>query len=575
MRIARLKTWRLPRASVWQLVTGALISVVIMPHLFQAGFGARVADRILSYPAALTIIWPGSIRLQTSLLALVWVHGCIGLHQWLKGEAWWKRHSHVLVALAALVPAAAVAGVVTAGREVARLKTQQAFPTPYPESERLEWVARAGDASVVSLALLALALGVALASWLYAHRRRRLPISYEPGPKVYSAAGPTLLEISRANRVPHLSVCGGKARCSTCRVRILEGQDDLHAPSDAERTLLRRIGADSDVRLACQIRPTQPLTISRLLSPETAGPAFGGGLEAAGVDRVVAVLFVDIRGFTKLSEAKLAFDIVYILNAFFTEAGKAVEACGGRVDKYIGDGMMALFEHAEGLPAAARNALAAVVAIDASLRNVNQRLAGEIDAPLAVAMGLHGGRLVSGRIGYGDAAHPTVIGPVVNVASRLETLGESARRGARDVEVVRRGGGARYGKAHDRGGRYPRAGGGVFRRARPVREGIGRDRIRNSGGRLIVSLRLSVQGRFAGDSNRHCERSEVEWAEPFGGGSASTPTSRVPTWPAYVSTPTSAWRPTLRKAPHFTRRDNSTIRLHALALTNAAIKPRA
>jgi len=430
-RIARLKTWRLPRASAWLLVTGGLISVVIMPHLYQAGFGARVADRTLTYPAALTVIWPGSIRLQTSLLALVWLHGCIGLHQWLKGEPWWRRHSHALVALAALVPAAAVAGVVTAGREVARLRTLQTFPTPYPEAERLEWVARAGDASRISVALLALALGVAIASWLYAHRRRRLPISYEPGPKVYSAPGPTLLEISRANRVPHLSVCGGKARCSTCRVRILEGQDDLDAPSEAERTLLRRIGADGDVRLACQIRPTQPLTISRLLSPESAGPAFGGGLEAAGVDRVVAVLFVDIRGFTKLSEAKLAFDVVYILNAFFTEAGKAVEACGGRVDKYIGDGMMALFEHAEGLPSAARNALAAVVAIDASLRNVNQRLAGEIDAPLAVAMGLHGGRLVSGRIGYGEAAHPTVIGPVVNVASRLETLAK-----ARGVELA-------------------------------------------------------------------------------------------------------------------------------------------
>ena len=128
-RIARLKTWRLPRASVWLLATGALISVVIMPHLFQAGFGARAADRILTYPAALTIIWPGSIRLQTSLLVLVWVHGCIGLHQWLKGELWWRRYSHALVALAALVPAAALAGAIAAGREVARLRTLQTFPT--------------------------------------------------------------------------------------------------------------------------------------------------------------------------------------------------------------------------------------------------------------------------------------------------------------------------------------------------------------------------------------------------------------------------------------------------------------
>ena len=279
--------------------------------------------------------------------------------------------------------------------------------------------------------MLALALAVALASVLVARRRRRLAICYQPGPKVFSAPGPTLLEISRAARVPHLSVCGGKARCSTCRVQVLEGQSELEAPSDAEMRLLQRIGADPDVRLACQIRPVGPLTVRRLLNPETAAPALGGGLEAAGVVRVAAVLFVDIRGFTRLSETKLAFDVVYILNAFFTEAGRAVEASGGRVDKYIGDGLMALFEHADGLADATRNALRAVAAIDASLAKVNRRLRTEIDAPLAVAMGLHGGRLVSGRVGYGEAAHPTVIGRVVNVASRLESLAK-----ARGVELA-------------------------------------------------------------------------------------------------------------------------------------------
>ena len=149
------------------------------------------------------------------------------------------------------------------------------------------------------------------------------------------------------------------------------------------------------------------------------------------MDRVAAVLFVDIRGFTRLSEAKLAFDVVYILNAFFAEAGRAVEACGGHVDKYVGDGLMAVFAHDDGLGDAARNALHAVAEIAASLSRVNQRLIREIDAPLSLAMGLHGGPLVSGRIGYGGAAHPTVIGRVVNIASRLETLAK-----ARGVEVA-------------------------------------------------------------------------------------------------------------------------------------------
>jgi adenylate cyclase len=430
-RIARLKTWRLPRAARWQLGTGAAVALLIMPHLVQAGFATRLAGGVMTYPAELSLLWPGAAARQSALLLLVWTHGCIGLHQWLKSEPWWRRHSHALAALAALVPAAALAGFVTAGREVDRLKAAQSFAPPFPLQSIPAFKAYGFEAQLATTALIALALAVAAASAALAARRRRLVVCYQPGPKVHSAPGPTLLEISRAHRVPHLAVCGGKARCSTCRVRVLVGIEALAPPAEAELQLLTRIGAEADVRLACQIHPTEALTVARLLRPETAGPAFAAGVEAAGVVRVAAVLFVDIRGFTRLSETKLAFDVVYILNAFFAAAGRAVEASGGRVDKYIGDGMMAVFEHVDGLPNAARNALHAVAAIDAALRSVNRRLAGEIDAPLSLAMGLHGGRLISGRVGFGAAAHPTVIGRVVNIASRLESLAKS-----RDVELA-------------------------------------------------------------------------------------------------------------------------------------------
>ena len=430
-RIARLNTWRLPPAALWQLGTGAVVAVLLMPHLTQAGIATRLSGGTMTYPAELSLLWPASAPRQSFLLLFVWTHGCIGLHQWLKREPWWRRCSHALVALAALVPAAALAGFVTAAREVERLKATQTFAPPFPPETIPAIKAHGVDAQLAALALMALALGVAGVSAALAARRRRLAISYDPGPKVFSAPGPTLLEISRAHRVPHVSICGGKARCSTCRVRVLAGLEALGPPDEAEMRLLRRIGADPDVRLACQIRPAHPLTVVRLLRPETAAAALLDGVEAAGVVRVAAVLFVDLRGFTRLSETKLAFDVVYILNTFFAEAGGAVESCGGRIDKYIGDGLMAVFEHADGLADAARNALQAVTGIDAALRSVNRKLAQEIDAPLSLAMGLHGGRLVSGRVGFGAAAHPTVIGRVVNIASRLESLAK-----ARDVELA-------------------------------------------------------------------------------------------------------------------------------------------
>ena len=182
-RIARLKTWRLPAASLWLLVTGGLISILVMPHFWSAGIGPRVAGARLSYAGGLSLIWPNAMVLQSALMVLVWGHGCLGLHAWLKSEPWWRRGSHVLAALAALVPAAALAGVVVAGRQIERLTAIQPIPLPYSQAVGLVWVARAAEAERISLALIALAFAVAFTSWLLARRRRLLAISYLPGPK--------------------------------------------------------------------------------------------------------------------------------------------------------------------------------------------------------------------------------------------------------------------------------------------------------------------------------------------------------------------------------------------------------
>jgi adenylate cyclase len=126
-------------------------------------------------------------------------------------------------------------------------------------------------------------------SWL-TDRPAQISNTYAGGPTVPAGIGPTLLEISRSNRVPHLSVCGGQALCSTCRVEILAGGETLDSPADAELRLLRLIGAPSTVRLACQIRPKSSMTVARVLKPEehTITPRGAAKVEAAGVDREAA-----------------------------------------------------------------------------------------------------------------------------------------------------------------------------------------------------------------------------------------------------------------------------------------------
>jgi adenylate cyclase len=127
-------------------------------------------------------------------------------------------------------------------------------------------------------------------------------------------------------------------------VRISAGAQHLPPASDAERKVLDRVGAAPNVRLACQTRPTGAVAIVPLL-PATASPrdaqARPGYLQ--GHEEEIAILFADLRAFTRMAEHKLPYDVVFVLNRYFRAMGLAVENTGGRLDKFIGDGVMALF----------------------------------------------------------------------------------------------------------------------------------------------------------------------------------------------------------------------------------------
>ena len=140
------------------------------------------------------------------------------------------------------------------------------------------------------------------------------------------------------------------------------------------------------------------------------------------MERTLAILFLDIRGFTTLSEARLPYDTVFLLNRFFTEAGEAIATTGGWIDKYMGDGMMALFGLNQPIEAACRASLFAATQDRRRPGAAERRAGGELAAPLRIGIGLHAGPLVLGRIGHRASAATTVIGPAVNVASRLESL---------------------------------------------------------------------------------------------------------------------------------------------------------
>jgi adenylate cyclase len=145
-----------------------------------------------------------------------------------------------------------------------------------------------------------------------------------------------------------------------------------------------------------------------------------------GVEQEVTLLFADMRGFTRMSEGKLPFDTVFILNQFLGRMAEAIRDSGGFVDKFMGDGIMAIFGMEDSTETGARQAIAAARAMGGVLAGLNQSLRDEIGQPLAMGIGLHTGPAILGRIGAahtGDAvARITALGETVNLASRLESL---------------------------------------------------------------------------------------------------------------------------------------------------------
>jgi adenylate cyclase len=279
---------------------------------------------------------------------------------------------------------------------------------------------------VLSWSFAGMIVAVLLARLVRRTWRRRhglVRIRYPDGRVVEVTPGTSVLEASRLAGIPHASVCGGRGRCSTCRVRVRGEIHSIDPPAEDELRVLRRIGATSNVRLACQLRPHGTVEVTPLL------PAFAQAADgrrrvdfAQGSEREIAILFADIRGFTRLSEGRLPYDVVFVLNRYFAAMGRAVEAAGGHVDKFIGDGVMALFGIERGPEAGCREALAAARLMSERIPELNTSLQAELDQPLRIGIGIHFGATIVGEMGYGNAAAITAIGDAVNTASRLESL---------------------------------------------------------------------------------------------------------------------------------------------------------
>ena len=215
--------------------------------------------------------------------------------------------------------------------------------------------------------------------------------------------GLSVLEASLRFNVPHASVCGGRARCSTCRVRVVSDRRALPPPSGREASVLARVGvgADPAIRLACQLRPNTDVAVIPMLAPNI-GANFVRNRHRAhiGEERYIVAMFVDMRGSTKLAEAQLPFDIVFLINRFLGAASQAVIDEGGQRNQYVGDGMLALFGLSVDPATACRQAMFAAASVAANVEYMNHQFAAELHEPIQFGIGIHGGEAIIGDIGF-------------------------------------------------------------------------------------------------------------------------------------------------------------------------------
>lgn len=437
--------FRWSAAEAWQLLLGLTIPVLLANHVTVTRLPLTLFGLNKGYIAeleALYIVGLGPTAFwgwaQMAVLVVAWTHACLGLFFLLRLRRWWPACKAPLLAAAVVLPVLALLGFAAGGRELARALADPAFHRLYLSPALVGTAAqKAVLASWRNWFLIGYsgAIGLVLAARVVRRivdlRRGLIMIRYPGGKRVRFARGFSVLDVSRLNALPHAGVCGGKGRCSTCRVRVLWSEAKLPPPAAHEAAVLAGIGADADlVRLACQLQPRADLSVVPLIPPEVAGEfVLGRTPRIPGDERFLAVMFIDLRGSSSLAARHMPFDSVFLVGRFITAVTRAVVECGGRPVQFLGDGLLALFGLDCAPDRACAQALQAVQAVEVALAALAPLFEQETGQQLRYGIGLHCGRAIVGEIGFARHVAFTALGETVNLAHALQEL-------ARDLDVA-------------------------------------------------------------------------------------------------------------------------------------------
>lgn len=246
---------------------------------------------------------------------------------------------------------------------------------------------------------------------------------------VYVSDKQSLLDASLEAGVPLYHVCGGKAKCSTCRVLVLQGSEWLSPVNERERALKHQMNFPPNVRLACQTFTTGgPVRLSRILKDASdiglyVGSSAGEATQQIGEEKELALLFLDIRNFTPFIEQNLAFDVIHIIRKLFINCQNIIEGNAGQIIETMGDGLYATFGFTGTTIEAANAAVQSSLSILQDLDILNKEYyQPNFNHNIEEGIGIHIGKVITGSIRLGKQDRFIAMGYAVNIAARLQGL---------------------------------------------------------------------------------------------------------------------------------------------------------
>ena len=236
----------------------------------------------------------------------------------------------------------------------------------------------------------------------------------------------TILEATLKAKINHIHVCGGNARCTTCRIYIMDGLSNCRPRNKKEKQLAEKLGFPQNIRLACQTKISGNITIRRPVVDDLDikiilkqfGDAPGTKL---GQEKDLAILFTDIENYTQFAEAFPAYDVVHVLNRYYQTMNEIIVQHKGVISDVAGDGILALFGVIEDSKNPVLDAINAVRAMNAALMQFNGYLNQMYDRSFGIRAGINFGKVIVGNFDTGMMSKISAIGDTVNMASRIET----------------------------------------------------------------------------------------------------------------------------------------------------------